>query len=137
MVNSRQRLPPQRGFTLIEVMIVVVIVSILMAIALPAYRDQVIRGKRAAAKGEMLDIANREQQLLLADRAYADTAAMALTGYSLPTDVSNSYGYTIAVTAGPPPTFLITFTPAGQQASDGPLTLNNEGLKLPEDKWAR
>ena len=38
------------GFTLVELMIVIVVVAVLMGIALPAYRDQVIRGHRAAAK---------------------------------------------------------------------------------------
>ena len=135
MMRSGKRLRVQHGFTLIEVMMVVVIVSILVGIALPAYRDQMIRGKRAAAKGEMMDLANREQQLLLANRAYiADPNEF---GYSPPTDVSDNYTYAISVTAGPPPTFLITFTPTGTQASDGALTLNSEGVKLPVDKWAR
>ena len=72
MIRSGKRLQVQRGFTLIEIMIVVVIVTILMAIALPAFRNQIIRGHRAAAQSEMMDLANREQQFLLANRAYAD-----------------------------------------------------------------
>ena len=139
MRNLNRRHPQQRGFTLIEIMVVVVIVSILMAIALPAYRDHIIRGKRAAAKGEMLDIANRQQQLLLSDRAYAASTDTVWTanGYALPGDVSDNYGYAITVSGGPPPSFLITFTPTGVQASDGALTLNSEGVKLPADKWVR
>ena len=139
MMRSGKRLQVQHGFTLIEIMIVIVIVSILIAIALPAYRDQIIRGKRAAAKGEMMDIANREQQLLLANRAYVDTTGMLATGYSLPADVADNYTFAISAPTVTPPTFLITFTPIGKQAVDGPpsLTLDHEGEKLPVDKWKR
>lgn len=120
----------QRGFTLIELMITVVIVAILASVALPAYQEQVRRGHRAAAQTEMMDIANRQQQFLLANRAYADKAALEGSGYALPTEVGKKYGYDIAVNnAATPPTFTITFTPSGSQSSDGALVLNSAGSK--------
>ena len=88
---------PQKGFTLIELMIAVAIVAILAAIALPSYSSYVVRAKRSAAQSQMMDIANREQQFLLADRSYADQTKLESSGYSLPTDVSANYGYSIAV----------------------------------------
>ena len=127
----------QSGFTLIELMVVVAIVAILLAIALPAYQDQQIRGRRAAAKTEMLEIANRQQQFLLSDRAYANTATLTASGYGLPTEVSDHYGFAVTVGAGTVPSFLITFTPTGSQASDGALTLNSAGVKTPAAKWER
>ncbi|WP_152225383.1 type IV pilin protein [Pseudomonas sp. SCB32] len=125
-----------RGFTLIELMVVVAIVAILAAIAYPSYQQYIIRGKRSAAQAQMMDIANREQQYLLANRIYADSAAMASSGYTLTSDVSSNYSYSITVNnAATPPTYTITFTPSGRQASDGALTLDSIGNKTPTAKW--
>ena len=124
----------QKGFTLIEMLIAVAIVGILAAIALPSYQQHVIRSNRSAAQSQMMDIANREQQYLLANRAYANKATLAVS-YTLPSAVSSKYNYDITVGAGTVPLFLITFTPTGTQVSDGNLTLSSEGVKMPVSKW--
>ena len=81
-----------RGFTLIEVMVAVVIVSILVSIALPSYRQYVIRGHRRAAQAAMAEIATRELQYFAAERTFADETAL---GYTLPPEVGDYYSYTI------------------------------------------
>lgn len=128
----------KKGFTLIELMVTVAVVAILAAIAYPSYTQYVIRGKRAAAKSAMMDIANRQQQFLMSNRAYADKAALEAAGYALDADVGKNYGWdVVANNALTPPRFTITFTPSGAQSSDGPLTLNSRGEKTPPDKWEK
>lgn len=131
MIGVRTR----RGFTLIELMVVIAIVGILAAIALPSYQQYVQRGNRAAAQAQMMDIANRQKQFLLANRAYASKTTLESGGYALPGDVSQHYGYSITLGTGNVPTFTITFTPTGSQAADGDLSLTSEGVKSPAGKW--
>jgi type IV pilus assembly protein PilE len=134
MINVINRI--QCGFTLIELMIAVAIISILASIALPSYQKYVMRGHRAAAQAEMMDIASREQQFMLADREYADISKLNASGYALPADVSDKYTLAINVdNTATPPAFTIIMTPKGSQAEDGVLSLNSAGLKSPANKW--
>lgn len=126
---------PQHGFTLIELMITLAIVAILAAIGYPSYTSHVKKSNRRAAQAQMLDIANRQQQFLLANRAYASKTQLTDSGYNLPSDLSGKYDYAITVGTGTVPAFTITFTASGNQVSDGDLTFNSEGVKLPADKW--
>lgn len=132
-----------RGFTLVELMVVCAIIAILVAIAVPSYAAYMKQSRRADAEGTLMDIAQREQQYLLDQRAYATSKAT--LGVTIPPDVSPFYTITICQTTvapcaapgGVPPTFAAIATPiAGTaQAGDYTLTLDNTGLKTPTTVW--
>ena len=123
-----------RGFTLIELMIVIVLVGVLAAIALPAYQDQVRKSRRASAESHLSDIAARQQAYLLDSRRYApDLATLNVT---TPPEVSAYYTVTCcgANTNAAPPLFTASAAPNATQAPDlggATLSIDNAGTKLP------
>lgn len=129
-----------RGFTLIELMVVVAIVGILAAIAYPSYRDHVIRANRASAQTFMLKIASLEEQYMLDAHAYTTAAPNGGTWNAMrPPEVDDFYSIAVTVSSSAPPSYTITATPivGTMQAKDGSLSLNSEGEKAPLEKWQR
>jgi type IV pilus assembly protein PilE len=129
-----------RGFTAVELLITVAVIGILAAVAFPSYQEYLKRSHRSSAQSLMLDLANREQQYLLDNRAFLGGGASAVTTLlpsGVPTEVSNFYTLTITATAGPPPTFEVKATPntGTVMAGETPFTLDQDGTKLPAGKW--
>lgn len=135
-MTSKRR---DRGFTLIELMVVVVIVGILAAIAYPSYQSYILKGNRASAQAFLMDAAQRQAQYFLDNRTYApDLATLFGTASPVPSEVSKYYGTpVVATTAGPPPTFVITATPQGTQNKNNEptLTIDQAGTKTPSANW--
>ena len=87
-----------RGFTLIELMIVVVIAAVLLVVALPAYQNQVIKTKRSVAKGELLKVLARQEQYFVNNKAYTDD--LTDLGYGADPYSVDSEGREVAVGSG-------------------------------------
>lgn len=63
----------QQGFSLIELMIVVVIVAILAAVAIPSYRSYMVRSRRVDATRALTDLAARQERYLYSNNTYTKT----------------------------------------------------------------
>lgn len=134
---------PVRGFTLIEVMITLAIVGILVAIALPSYREHMARSKRAEAQGTLLEAAQYMQRFYSANDAFTTTLPAALL--SVPRDGSTSANYTLSA-ATTTTTFTLTATlqagssMAGDKCGSFVLSSigtrsNSGGTASPRDCW--
>jgi type IV pilus assembly protein PilE len=117
----------QKGFTLIELMIVVAIIGILASIAIPAYNDYVTRGALSEASSGLADIRVRMEQYYQDNRTYvgADAAGMAcaaVTGQNFDFSCSGLGATTYLVTAtgkNRGAGFGLTVNEANQQRTTG------------------
>ena len=122
-----------RGFTLIELMIVIVIIGILFAVALPSYQSSVLRGHRADAQGILMDISAREERFMAQNNTYT-TDINTAAGLNIGTTTSNNGYYNLSVAAcggGIATCYLLTATATGGQANDtdcATITLSSTGV---------
>jgi type IV pilus assembly protein PilE len=125
----------KRGITLIELLIVVVIVAILAAIAIPMYNGYMERARRVDAK-TALEQLRASQEMRRAERgSYATNITELRTTWGAPGAIAGDYTVTMVATSI---TYTGTATPnTGRQTPDGPLTIDQDGVKTPADRWAK
>ena len=120
------------GFTLIELMIVIVVMAIIVSIALPSYQSTVRKARRSEAKALLLEVSAAEVRYFTNRSQYTDSVTGALpAGLGYSTDLSTGGHYRITA-AGAPNTFTLTATPQGDQASDSicaNITITDTGVK--------
>ncbi len=127
----------QKGFTLIEVMIVVVIVAILAAVAVPSYQDSIRKTRRADAKEALTRIAALQERFFFTNNKYGTASDLGVGSTS-----QEGY-YTISIYTTPgadpgcgvDPCFRAVANPpaGGAQAADtkcGVFSINHIGQKV-------
>lgn len=117
-----------RGFTLIELMITVAIVAILASVAMASYNFAVVKSRRSAATGCLLERAQFMERYYTTRMTYANAPNPAQCGAEVEPH------YTLAFSGTPDATrYTITATPKGSQASAdtkcGTLSINAQGVR--------
>ncbi|MGH8107157.1 MAG: type IV pilin protein [Arenimonas sp.] len=106
------------GFTLIELMIVITVVTILVAIAVPSYNSQMRKSRRAEAK-QILSAMQLEQEKWRASHATYGTSAAPPTASNVPIpNTSTYYNVTMTVGSNTATGYVYTATPLGDQLND-------------------
>lgn len=147
-MQNRPAPAAQRGFTLLELMIVVVIVAILAAWAIASYSDYIRKARRADAQQRISQIALAQERYRAEHPGYtADWGELLGDPDVADSNATGKYFDWPDVTidnAADPKTYTITATAVGSQAEDhvgatacSSLTLDEEGNRTPVACWAK
>ena len=130
-----------QGWTIIELLVVVVIVGLLSTIAIPAYQDSVRKARRADGAAKALEVAQLQERFFTNNFSYAATTTA--LGYAATPTPSDDEFYNVSVSvpggctsAGVNSCYVITAVAVGAQTDDtdcAELVLNSNGQKTSED----
>jgi type IV pilus assembly protein PilE len=128
-INRGRYMTRTRGFSLIELLVVVAIIAILAAIAVPAYGRYGYRARRADGQELLLRIANAQERYYA---TYNKFGALADLGYSDPALSERGY-YQVTLTGLTSSVYTAEAAPNGVQANDvcNTLTITSTGAKTP------
>ena len=113
----------QKGFTLIEVMIVVVVIGILASIAYPAYQDYVMEARRAEGKAAIANVAQRME------RCFTESSTYTPAGGCVANFATENGLYNVSVGNLSATTYTITAAQTFGDGECGDLTLTHTGIK--------
>ena len=134
--SSRHTPRRRKGFTIIELMLVVAVAGVLALVAYPSFMDSVRKGRRADAQAFLSEVAARQQHFLLDRRAYASSlsGSAADNGLAMTVPASVTAFYTVTLETdneARPPAFVVSGAPRGSQSDDvcGTLRMDQRGAK--------
>ena len=113
------------GFTLVELMIVVIIVAVLTMIAVPSYLAQIRESRRTDARNALVELAAREERYYATQNSYTPTASnLGYAGFGVGNPVGRGYYYIQSPLAIPDPnntsqpSFSLTAVPVPGKGQD-------------------
>jgi len=120
-----------RGFSLIELMIVVAIIAILAAVAYPSYQNSITKSRRSDGITIINQVLQAQERYFTQNMTY--TSDLTDLGYGAAANVPSPDGYyqvtAAACGGGIDECVVVTAAPQGAQAGDGNLSMNSRGTK--------
>lgn len=124
-----------KGFTLMEMLVVIAIMGILVGLAYPSYQETIIESRRADAKAALMGFAQAMERHYTTEGSYlgaatggANTGAPTIFSTSAPLDSSDLF-YQLKIHSAAASSYVLAAEPVNAQAGDGILIIKSTGVK--------